>query len=185
MLCYCAVRPHPPCPYAVAFPSPALSLLHFPSLCSDNLLPYALAGHIHEREVGHHCGAPVAFMPHVAPFFQGISLTVTGHLKHAEGVTTAAAIRERFAAFYARERLMNVLPGEKDMPDVRSHGSLQHGVTVGGFTYDSKTGRLALVSCIDNLLKGAASQALQNVNLALGLPEYDGIPLPPLGAGKQ
>ena len=115
-------------------------------------------------------------MPHVAPFFQGISLTVTGHLAQPAGVT-AAALHERFAAFYAGERLVTVLPGERDMPDVRSHGSLRHGVTLGGFTYDAATGRLALVSVIDNLLKGAATQALQNVNLALGLGEYEGIPL--------
>lgn len=49
-----------------------------PARLRDNVLPYALTGHIHEREVGFHCGLPVAFMPHVAPFFQGISLTVTG-----------------------------------------------------------------------------------------------------------
>ncbi len=43
-------------------------------------MPYSLVNHIHEREVGWHCGIPggIAFMPHVAPFFQGISLTVTG-----------------------------------------------------------------------------------------------------------
>jgi N-acetyl-gamma-glutamylphosphate reductase len=89
---------------------------------------------------------------------------------------TAAAIRERFVSFYRGEALVRVLAGDKDMPDVRTHGSLSHGVTVGGFTYDAKTGRLALVSCIDNLLKGAATQALQNINLALALPEYAGIP---------
>jgi len=61
-------------------------------------------------------------------------------------------------------------------PSVPLAGTRQHGVTVGGFTYDPATGRLALVSCIDNLLKGAATQAVQNMNLALGLPEYAGIP---------
>ena len=48
-------------------------------------------------------------------------------------------------------------------------------MTLGGFTYDRATGRLALVSCIDNLLKGAATQALQNLNLALGEDEYAGL----------
>ena len=145
--------------------------------CRDNLLPYSLTGHIHEREVGWHCGTTVAFMPHVAPFFQGISLTVSGHIGGSFGDVTVAAIRERYASFYRGEKLIRVLTGDKEMPDVRSHGSLQHGVTVGGFTYDPKTGRLALVSVIDNLLKGAATQALQNTNLALGLGEYDGIPI--------
>ncbi len=104
-----------------------------------------------------------------------------GHLKAASGgpaSITPAAIREAYASFYAGERLVRVLTGEKDMPDVGTHGSHQHGVTVGGFTYDPKTGRLALVSTIDNLLKGAATQAVQNMNLALGLDEYAGIPMP-------
>lgn len=65
------------------------------------------------------------------------------------------------------------IPSQRSAPPA---GSGQHGVTVGGFTYDPKTRRVALVSVIDNLLKGAATQALQNINLALGLPEYDGIP---------
>jgi N-acetyl-gamma-glutamyl-phosphate reductase/acetylglutamate kinase len=94
----------------------------------DNLLPYALVNHIHEREVGHHCGGiSVAFMPHVAPFFQGISLTVTGHLAAAKAgkaaAITPAAIRERYSRFYAGERLMRVLQGDKDMPDVASQGA--------------------------------------------------------------
>ena len=55
-------------------------------------------------------------------------------------------------------------------------GSRLHGATVGGFTYDASCGRLAMVSTIDNLLKGAATQAVQNINLALGLDEYAGIP---------
>lgn len=153
-----------------------------PHKLRDNLLPYSLTGHIHEREIGHHCGVPVAFMPHVAPYFQGISLTVTGHLKSTSlsntgtSSITPAAIAERYAAFYGGERLVQVLTGAKEMPDVRTHGTLRHGVTVGGFTYDPSTGRLALVACIDNLLKGAATQAVQNLNLALGLGEYDGIP---------
>lgn len=158
-----------------------------PSKLRDNLLAYSLTGHIHEREVGFHCGSPVAFMPHVAPFFQGIHLTVTGHLKPSPAVSVGA-IADRYASFYAGEPLLRVLgaaaagsdgkPGAMQTPDVRSHGSFQHGVTVGGFTYDAKSGRLALVSTIDNLLKGAATQCLQNLNIALGLQEYAGIPLP-------
>ena len=150
--------------------------------------------HIHEREIGYHCGlgaplvsgsgggsspAPgtggVAFMPHVAPFFQGIHLTVSG-VVGGTGALTPKDFHAAFSQFYAGERLITVLP-PGEMPDVARHGTLSQGVTVGGFTYDPPTRRLALVSCIDNLLKGAATQALQNINLALGLPEYDGIPL--------
>jgi N-acetyl-gamma-glutamyl-phosphate reductase/acetylglutamate kinase len=61
------------------------------------------------------------------------------------------------------------------MPDVARHGTGLHGATLGGFTYDRASGRLAIVSCVDNLLKGAATQAVQNLNLALGEDEYAGI----------
>lgn len=156
----------------------------------DNLLPYSLTRHIHEREIGRHCGdgARVAFMPHVAPFFQGISLTVSGHVRRDAATgkfpqLTADAFAEGYGRFYAGEKLISVRPaassekGKEDgTPDVARHGSGKHGVTVGGFSYDASCGRLALVSCIDNLLKGAATQAVQNMNIALGLPEYDGIP---------
>ena len=160
-----------------------------PSPRRDNLLAYSLVNHIHEREVAYHCGlgvatqAPggpplgsggVAFMPHVAPFFQGIHLTVTGTVAASSSDLSPGAIAEQFGSFYQGERLITVLP--KDMPDVARHGTGKHGVTLGGFTLDPATRRLALVSCIDNLLKGAATQALQNINLALGLEEYDGIP---------
>jgi len=79
-------------------PLPLLPLLR---LCSDNLLPYALVRHIHEREIGFHCGAPVAFMPHVAPFFQGISLTVSAHVKSATGAAGAYRPRARALAHWA------------------------------------------------------------------------------------
>ena len=148
-------------------------------------------GHIHEREVAYHCGlgvsqatpngpplgsGGVAFMPHVAPFFQGIHLTVTGTLAASTPAAhlTPAALAQHYGAYYAGERLITVLP--KDMPDVARHGTGKHGVTVGGFTVDPATRRVVMVSCIDNLLKGAATQALQNINLALQLEEFDGIP---------
>lgn len=91
------------------------------TLCSDNLLAYSLTGHIHEREIGFHCGTKVAFMPHVAPYFQGISLTVTGHLKPSAAVSVES-LADRFASFYKGEKLIRVL-GPKDMPDVRTHGA--------------------------------------------------------------
>jgi len=116
----------------------------------------------------------VAFMPHVAPFFQGIHLTVTGTLGGSHPISPSE-IQAAYTDFYKGERLISVLP-LPEMPDVGRHGSLNQGVTLGGWTYDPPTRRLALVSCIDNLLKGAATQALQNINIALGLPEYEGIP---------
>ena len=114
-------------------------------------------------------------MPHVAPFFQGIHLTVTGHVKPSPSLS-AAGVHAAFSSFYAGEKLIKVLP-LNETPDVARHGSSHHGVTVGGFTVDKLSGRVACVATIDNLLKGAATQAIQNMNIALGLGEYDGIPL--------
>ena len=171
-----------------------------PNRLRDNLLPYALVNHIHEREISLHCGfnkqvnnptssssskavgSGVAFMPHVAPFFQGISLTVTGHILPTRGGSlskvTVADLHKTFAEYYKNDKLVKVLPLGVT-PDVRAHqqSSNVHGVTVGGFSYDPITGRVAVVSCIDNLLKGAATQAVQNINLALGLDELAGIPV--------
>jgi N-acetyl-gamma-glutamyl-phosphate reductase / acetylglutamate kinase len=113
---------------------------------------------------------------------------VTGHLQlHPTSsgsdfkAVTAETIRSIYSHFYKGEALVSVLgndakTGKPDTPDVARHGTLKHGVTVGGFTFDPSTGRLALVSTLDNLLKGAATQALQNINLAMGLGEYKGIP---------
>jgi N-acetyl-gamma-glutamyl-phosphate reductase/acetylglutamate kinase len=167
-----------------------------PNRLRDNLLPYALVNHIHEREISLHCGftsnsssgksggkSGVAFMPHVAPFFQGISLTVTGHLLPTStngdlSKVTVADIHKVFVEYYKNDRLISISPLGVT-PDVKSHqdSSNVHGVTVGGFSYDPATGRVAIVSCIDNLLKGAATQAVQNINLALGIDELAGISL--------
>jgi len=136
------------------------------ALLRDNLMPYALAGHLHEREIGHQLGRSVRFMPHVAPFFRGITLTIDCELREA---TTAGALEARYRAVYAGETLIEIM---SEPPLVRDAAG-RHGVTVGGFTVSGT--RAVVVATIDNLLKGAATQALQNANLALGLPELAGI----------
>ena len=133
-----------------------------------NLLPYALTGHIHEREVSHQLGTPCHFSPHVAAFFQGINLTICAKLREP---VEADAVREQYTRFYADEPLVRVHEGT---PYVRDNVG-EHHVTVGGFTVDAPSSRVVVVSTIDNLLKGAATQALQNINIALGLPELAGL----------
>ncbi len=136
------------------------------TLLRDNLMPYALAGHVHEREIGRQLGRAVRFMPHVAPFFRGITLTIDCELREA---TSAEGLLARYRERYAGEPLIHVMA---EAPLVRDAAG-QHGVTVGGFTVSGT--RAVVVATIDNLLKGAATQALQNANLALGLPELAGI----------
>ena len=141
-----------------------------PEKLRDNLIPYSLIGHIHEKEVSRQLGQPVEFMPAVAPHFRGITMTVNAHLLHAMEI---GAVRERFAHFYHGEPLVEVID---EVPWV-SNIAGRHGAQVGGFTLSEDGRRLVLVSTLDNLLKGAATQALQNLNLAFGLDEFAGIPV--------
>ena len=138
-------------------------------LLHDNLMPYALADHMHEREVSRHLGVPVEFMPHVAPHFRGITMTVNLWLDQPVKVE---AIRELYRQRYAGEALMKVLD---EAPWV-SHIAGKHGVQIGGFTVAPGGKRVVLVATLDNLLKGAATQAMQNLNLAFGFNELASIP---------
>lgn len=138
-----------------------------PDKLRDNLMPYALAGHLHEREVSRHL-APVEFMPHVAPHFRGLTITANLHLSEAVEVD---AVRARYRARYADEPLVDVVD---DAPWV-SRIAGRNGVQVGGFSLSADGRRLVVASTLDNLLKGAATQALQNLNIALGFDEFAGI----------
>ncbi len=140
-----------------------------PERLRDNLVPYRLAGHVHESEISHQLGHAVRFMPHVAAFFRGISLTLSLRLATP---TSAEALAGIFAGYYAGEPRVKVLDG---MPEVRGVQGTPD-CHLGGFTVDERDPRrVTVVSVLDNLLKGAASQALQNLNLALGLDECMGL----------
>lgn len=140
-----------------------------PDKLRDNLMPYSLVDHIHEREVTRQLGHPVEFMPHVAPHFRGITLTANLHLAEP---TTPDAVKAAYRGAYAGEPLVAV---QDEAPWV-SHIAGRHGAQVGGFTLSADGRRLVVVATLDNLLKGAATQALQNLNLAFGRPELEGIP---------
>ncbi len=138
-------------------------------LLRDNLMPYALTNHVHEREVTTQLGVPVEFMPHVAPHFRGITMTVNLWLQqprsHEEVIAT-------YQQRYANEPLIEVVD---EAPWV-SRIAGTHGVQIGGFTMAPGNKRVVVVATIDNLLKGAATQALQNLNRALALDELTAIP---------
>lgn len=136
----------------------------------DNLMPYALTGHVHEREVSHQLGHPVEFMPHVAPHFRGLTITANLHLARA---FTSAQVLARYRERYAGEPLVRV---QEEAPWVSAIAGAHH-VELGGFALADEGRRLVVVATEDNLLKGAATQALQNLNLAFGLDEFAGIPL--------
>lgn len=141
-----------------------------PGKLRDNLMPYALAGHVHEREATRQLGHPVEFMPHVAPHFRGLTITANLHLSRAFGIDEIVV---RYHERYASEPLVRVL----DQAPWVSHIADAHHVEIGGFTLADGGRRLVVVATLDNLLKGAATQALQNLNLAFGFDEFTGIPL--------
>ena len=140
-----------------------------PEKLRDNLMPYSLVGHLHEREVSARLGVPVEFMPHVAPHFRGITMTVNLWLREPVSVQS---LKERYVAHYSSERLIHVV----DEPPWVSRIAGQHHVEIGGFAVASGGKRAVVVATLDNLMKGAATQAMQNLNLAFGFDEFAGIP---------
>lgn len=140
-----------------------------PGKLRDNLMPYALTNHVHEREVTRQLGFGVQFMPHVAPHFRG--LTITANLTLSREFAREHVIA-RYRERYADEPLVQVLD---EAPWV-SRIANRHHVELGGFTLSPDGDRVVVVATEDNLLKGAATQALQNLNLAFGFPETMGIP---------
>ncbi|KAJ2081717.1 hypothetical protein H4R24_002114 [Coemansia sp. RSA 988] len=168
-----------------------------PEFLRDNLIPYAPVNHIHEREIGHSLTRlckpeysfnaenplKVQFTPHVASFFQGIGLTLHVPLCKSMSVKN---IHDIFAEFYRGERLVHVT---QSAPLVRDNSG-KHYAAIGGFAVPPSeegaagsavlaTRRAVVNVTLDNLLKGAATQAVQNMNIAMGIDEYAGIPTPP------
>jgi len=139
-----------------------------PEKLRDNLMPYSLTGHLHEREVTRHLGIPVEFVPHVAPHFRGITMTVNLWLDRA---LDAAVVKRKFRDFYRGEPLIHVIDEAPWVSNIAG----KHTVEIGGFGVAPGGKRVVVVSTLDNLLKGAATQAMQNLNRALGLFEFAGI----------
>ncbi|KIL59730.1 hypothetical protein M378DRAFT_14589 [Amanita muscaria Koide BX008] len=149
-----------------------------PEALQGGVKPYSLTDHIHEREAGYHLsslsprgGVKVAFIPAVASWFSGIISTASVPLDEARKYR-AAELVDAFHERYKGEKLINVRRDVPSLGDVQG----RHGWTVGGFQVSSTGDRVVVVGGLDNLLKGAATQCLQNLNLALGLDEYAGIP---------
>lgn len=124
---------------------------------TGNIIPYSLTDHIHEREISNQLGAEVAFIPHVAVWFQGIHHSISIPLKEK---MTSRDIRNLYQERYAGEKLVKIT-GEA--PSVKAISG-KHGVEIGGFGVHSSGKRVVVCATIDNLLKGAATQCLRTLN---------------------
>lgn len=139
-----------------------------PEVLRDNLLPYSLVGHTHEQEVTRTLGTQVFFAPHVAPFFRGVMTTVSMAFAAPQ---SPAELWARYEAMFAGEPLVEL---EKEAPLVRDIAG-KHHVAIGGLSVSADGKHAVVVATIDNLLGGAATQAVRNLNLTLGFPERTGI----------
>jgi len=121
---------------------------------TNNLIPYSLTDHIHEREISAQLGTSIAFIPHVAVWFQGISHTISIPLAKE---MTSRDIRNLYQERYAGEKLVKITGEAPLVKDIAG----RHGVEIGGFAVHSSGKRVVVCATIDNLLKGAATQCLR------------------------
>ena len=133
----------------------------------ENLTPYRVGAHQHEPEIAQALGFDVCLVTHLLPIRRGLLAT-------CYAVPTADDLRERLDAAYAASPVVSVLPAGVAPELSRVQGT--DAAEVGLFT-DRATGRAIVICAIDNLGKGAAGQAVQNANLALGLDETAGLRL--------
>jgi N-acetyl-gamma-glutamyl-phosphate reductase len=144
---------------------------HFVSV-ADNLSAYSVFNHRHVGEIVEQLdlkAQELTFTPHLLPIPRGILSTIYVHLSRE---MTPLEVESCFQNFYAGKRWVRVFQTPK-LPQVQF--SLHTNYCDLGFCLAEDGRRLVLISCIDNLLKGAAGQAVQNMNLMYGWPEDEGL----------
>ena len=153
--------------------SPGLAF-HFPE-ANEGFMAYKVGSHRHtpeiEQELSLIAGTQVtlSFTPHLVPMNRGILTTIYGRLTGSVDTDSLHAV---FAAFYRKEPFIRVLPVGQ-FPNVRNvRGSNFCDI---GVHADGRTGRVVIVTAIDNLVKGASGQAVQNMNLLMGFEENAGL----------
>jgi N-acetyl-gamma-glutamyl-phosphate reductase len=132
----------------------------------DNITPYRVGKHQHEPEIEQLLCFPVCFVPHLVPLRRGLIATCY--------VQSQEDIRPLLESAYADSLVVSVLPEDVsiDLSRVQNTDAAEIAVF-----QDRPTGRWIVICAIDNLGKGAAGQAVQNANLALGLDETAGLPV--------
>lgn len=147
---------------------------------NENIKAYGVANHRHtpeiEEQLGYAAGQPVTlnFTPHLVPMNRGILITAYASLKKD---VTYAEVKSLYQKYYEKEKFVRVLD-EGVCPQTKwVEGSNYVDVNV---VVDARTNRLIMMGAMDNLVKGAAGQAVQNMNLMFGLPESMGLELAPM-----
>jgi N-acetyl-gamma-glutamyl-phosphate reductase len=154
---------------------------HF-SEASDNVRAYGLGGHRHLPEISQELmlldaakSVSVTFVPHVVPMTRGIESTCYARVKPGKLSGGKEELDKIFYDFYRNEPYTRVV----QQPPESKH-ALGSNLCLLYPAINLKTGRVVVVSCIDNLVKGAAGQAVQNMNIMFGFPETSGLEALPL-----
>lgn len=152
---------------------------------NENMKAYGVATHRHtpeiEEQLGYAAGKEIMvnFTPHLVPMNRGILATEYASLvKKPDGsLPTYEEIKAVYDKYYGKEKFVRVL--EKDVCPETKWVEGSNYVDVN-FKIDGRTGRIIMMGALDNLVKGAAGQAVQNMNLLFGLPEDEGLCLVPM-----
>lgn len=151
---------------------------------NENMKAYGVASHRHtpeiEEQLGYagNCQVTINFTPHLVPMNRGILATEYATLKRKPDGTlpTYEEVKAVYDKYYANEKFVRVLD-KGSCPETKwVEGSNYVDIN---FVIDERTRRIIMMGALDNLVKGAAGQAVQNMNLLFGLPESEGLELVP------
>ena len=151
---------------------------------NENMKAYGVTSHRHtpeiEEQLGYagNCQVTINFTPHLVPMNRGILATEYATLKRKPDGTlpTYEEVKAVYDKYYANEKFVRVLD-KGSCPETKwVEGSNYVDIN---FVIDERTGRIIMMGALDNLVKGAAGQAVQNMNLLFGLPESEGLELVP------
>ena len=151
---------------------------------NENMKAYGVASHRHtpeiEEQLGYagNCQVTINFTPHLVPMNRGILATEYATLKRKPdgSLPSYEEVKAVYDNYYEKEKFVRVL--EKGVCPETKWVEGSNYVDVN-FVIDERTGRIIMMGALDNLVKGAAGQAVQNMNLLFGLPESEGLDLVP------
>jgi len=151
---------------------------------NENIKAYGVASHRHtpeiEEQLGYAAGEEIVinFTPHLVPMNRGILVTEYATLKKQNGkLPSYETIKSIYDQYYRNEKFIRVLE-QGVCPETKwVEGSNYVDIN---FVIDERTGRIIMMGALDNIVKGAAGQAVQNMNLLFGLPESTGLELVPM-----
>ena len=139
-----------------------------PENYGDNIIAYNIAKHRHKYEIEQFIKTKLSFTPHVIPVFRGLMCTMHVILKKKGN---PEKIKKFYKDFYRKEPFVKIM--EDKLPELHDVQNNNY-CCLGGFEIDENN-QLVVISVIDNLLKGASGQAVQNMNIMFGLEETEGL----------